>query len=131
VAATALRVGSGKPLEPRNITLANNLLQATGQAINVTTGSDVHAASNLVSAGSVNIQQGFVRQDAQLMMLGELFRPGPASPRADAAAAGFDFVQVDIDGRPRPMPDIGAQELGDAAIGSSLLSAADVGPAAP
>jgi poly(beta-D-mannuronate) lyase len=73
-----------------------------------------------------------LRVDPNLVSVGDVFKIAEGSPAIDAADASvFPFVADDIDGKPRMLPDIAADELVDAPIKYGILTPADVGPMAP
>jgi len=132
VAGRGITVGSGKPLKPRNITVAYNLLQGAGPLITSAGGTDLKAFGNVVNGGAAGIDMGVQSMDPQLMKMGDIFRIAAGSPVIDKGdAAMFPFLTEDIDGRPRSKPDIGAQELSSAPAKYGLLTEKDVGPDAP
>jgi hypothetical protein len=61
-----------------------------------------------------------------------LKRPQPGSPAIGSAVGAFPLVTVDMDGQTRPeKKSKGADEPGTESAVARLLTAGDVGPAAP
>jgi hypothetical protein len=128
IGGTGISIGSGKPLPPRNITVANNLVQGN---VNAIAAAQVRSLANIVS-GTAALSDGVMRADPQLTKMGDIFRIAAGTPAVDGAEAMFPFVLDDIDGRPRTgKPDIGAEELSGTAGKFGLLTEKDVGPLAP
>jgi hypothetical protein len=126
-----ITLGSGKPLQPRNITVAYNLLQGGGPLITATAGTQARIVGNIVN-GNAGVGMGVQAVDPRLVKMGDIFTITAGSPAIDAGdAAMFPFLMEDIDGRPRSKADVGAQELSTAPAKYGLLTEKDVGPAAP
>jgi hypothetical protein len=131
VTGRGITIGSGKALQPKGIVVAYNILQGSGPLITATGGSQVSYTGNIVNGGAASMATGVMRVDPKLVKIGEVFKIGPGSPAIDAADARFPFVVDDIDGKPRVMPDIGADEVSSSAAKYGLLKETDVGPLAP
>jgi hypothetical protein len=131
VSGRGIAIGSGKPLAPRNITVAYNLLQGGGPLITAVGGAQVRSVGNVVN-GDSGFNMGVQAMDPRLMRVGDIFRITAGSPVIDRGdTAMFPFLTEDIDGRPRMKADVGAQELSDAPAKYGLLTEKDVGPDAP
>jgi hypothetical protein len=129
IGGRGLSLGSGKPLPPRNITVAYNLFQGDVSAIGGTT---MKSTGNIVTGTAGGFADGIVKVTPMLTKMGDLMRIAPGSPNIDAADAMFPFVVDDIDGRPRMGKlDIGAEETGGGPAKWGLLTEKDVGPFAP
>jgi hypothetical protein len=126
-----ISVGSGKPLPPRDITVAYNILQGAGPLVSVVGGATVRSMGNIVNGGAAGYSQGMMMVDPKLTKVGDIFRISAGSPAIDAVTEMFEFLNEDIDGRPRNKPDIGAQELSMDPGKYGLLKETDVGPMAP
>jgi poly(beta-D-mannuronate) lyase len=113
----SLSIGSGKPLPPKNITVAHNIFQGGMTQVG---GATVQSTGNIVTG------------TAGLVKMGDIFRIAAGSPAIDAATMTFPFVTDDIDGRPRMGKfDLGAEEMSAGPGKFGLLSEKDVGPLAP
>jgi poly(beta-D-mannuronate) lyase len=126
---TGISVGCVKPLPPRNITVAYNLVQGN---VNATAAAQVRSLANIVS-GTAALSDGVTKADPQLVKMGDIFRIAAGIPAVDGADTSmFPWVMDDIDGRPRTgKADIGAEELSQVAGKFGLLAEKDVGPLAP
>ena len=113
---------------PQNLRIANNIIQAEGGLavqerhpfVNVTYAGNILWGS--AAPGSVP-PTGFHRADPQLD--GYHLRPG--SPAINAASASV-MLPDDIEGQPRTMADVGADELSTGPAARGPLTANDVGP---
>jgi hypothetical protein len=120
-------------IAPRNMRITNNIIQVDGgSAIGPPhPWVDVTYAGNILwgSAAPGDIpESGFRRVDPQLAATpGGGYRLGPTSPAVNAAV-GAATVGDDIEGQPRVMPDVGADELSNAPAARHPLTPADVGP---
>ena len=126
---------AGHTRAPANLLVAWNLVTASEADL-----VRVHAApeglewrGNLAwptgAAGlGVGAETGITVADPLLAMSDGLWRPLPASPAIDGAAAGLRIVTRDIEGQARATPDIGADELAAGAMLNLPLRAQDVGP---
>jgi hypothetical protein len=126
-----ISIGSGKPLKPRDITVAYNILQGAGPLITETAGTtNTKLIGNIVN-GNPGVTTGVMMMDPKLVKMGDVFKLAVGSPAIDAAEATYPFVTDDIDGQPRAKPDIGADEISTAPVKFGILTPADVGPMAP
>jgi poly(beta-D-mannuronate) lyase len=129
VGGRGIALGSGKPLPPRNITVAYNLIQGDVSAI---AGTTMKSMGNIVTGSASGFSGGIMNVDPKLTKVGDIMRIGAGSPVIDGAEAMFPFVTEDADGRPRMGKlDIGAEELGPGPAKYGLLTEKDVGPLAP
>jgi hypothetical protein len=130
VLAGGITLGGAHPLGPLRTTVAYNVVKGSIAEMGGSMGTTY--LGNFVSGTGGGTDAN--RADPKLVMMGELFLPGPGSPVLGAAtmASQFPFVTEDIGGAPRGTPPaVGASEL---PMGSPLygpLTAADVGPVAP
>ena len=131
VGGRGVSVGSGKSIQPRNITVAYNLFQGAGPAVNVTSGAQVKSLGNMFNGGTSGLTEGMMMADPKLTKMGDIFRITAGSPVIDAASDMFPFVMDDVDGRARTKHDVGAQEVSSDAAKYGLLKETDVGPMAP
>jgi poly(beta-D-mannuronate) lyase len=132
VSSRGIDVGGAHPINPKNCTIANNLLQGGAMLTEVAGTVGSVFANNFVNGGaSVNTPGAVKMVDPKLMKDGEIFRIGADSPAIDAADPKFT-VMDDIDGTPRSGKlDVGADEF---QLGGTLkvpLTTKDVGPMAP
>jgi poly(beta-D-mannuronate) lyase len=133
-----VQIGNAHPLPPVDMIFANNLVRTDGgRAVDLlgTPVRPVYAANILdLQGGATPGVPGppgqFRIVDPRLIRVGELLKLANGSPAIDAAAR-FPFVVVDVDGQPRTIPDIGADERSTAPEAYRPLTPADVGPAAP
>lgn len=116
---------------------ANNLISGSGIAAKIE-GPNVDAtwSGNVLwnSGGAGDVPaSGYTEIDPQLVAdASGIRRPQPGSPVFEAATGNYPVVTVDLDGRPRPeKKSVGAHEPNPAAPFARILTAADVGPAAP
>ncbi|MGG7378901.1 hypothetical protein ACQ7B2_09095, partial [Escherichia coli] len=65
----AISVGSGKPLKPRDITVAFNIFQGGGPLISEAGGSTTTFKSNIVN-GNAGVTEGSMMMDPKLMKVG-------------------------------------------------------------
>lgn len=127
-----LELGAGAP--PTDCTIANNLfVNPSGSTlVKKATTPGLISAGNIAHPGSKTYPPGFLDVDPGLVKVGDVFVLAKGSSAVDAAAPGFSFVSVDVEGQPRDThPDIGADELSPAKAWRRPLSPADVGPDAP
>jgi hypothetical protein len=125
--------GTNHSVAPAESTFANNLILGSGPLINER--ADIALAGNIAFAtgGAVGVDKPADQIeviDPQLTRVGDIWRPTAAGPATDAASGSFPFVTHDIDGQPRPRPDVGAHETSPAPA-RAPLTPADVGPDAP
>ena len=129
-------IGAGKSSEqslpPKNLTIANNLVETTqGPIVEYEdTPVNIAYAANIMHGSALGITQpdGISTADPQLTQSGSLWRPSPSSPALNAATA-FPFANADMDGQTRDAtPDIGADEQAASPITNRPLTASDTGP---
>jgi poly(beta-D-mannuronate) lyase len=131
VSETGVKIGSGKPLKPKDCVVAYNVLEGDGALLRQESGTEnTDSRGNIVHGGSTNVG-GTQRVDPELEADGQVMRIGSSSPAIDGARADFDWVSEDIAGRRRGTPDIGAHERSSDPAKYKLLSRNDVGPFAP
>jgi poly(beta-D-mannuronate) lyase len=126
--------GEAHNVPPSGTIFSNNLLFGTGAVFNERNPSGVTYQGNIAFGGGAGTgvtkpTEQFKVVDPQLMKVGDIFRPSASSPVVGAAIGSSPFVTEDIDGQPRPKPDVGADQVG--AAGRGPLTPADVGPDAP
>ena len=122
---------------PRNLRIANNIIQVDGgEAVN-----QPHAFVNATFEGNIlwgsavagDIpSSGYRRVDPQLVRNSNgIYHLGGSSPAIDSAAGSYPGVVEDLDGQPRSgAKDVGADEVSSAAVTRFALSPSDVGPLA-
>jgi hypothetical protein len=121
-------LGGSHPLGPINSTVAYNVVKGSISEMGGSMGTKY--IGNIATGGggmAMNV-------DPKLVMMGEVFIPGPGSPVINAATMAiqlFPYVTEDITGKPRMNPDIGSYEVSEAAGPYGPLTQADVGPMAP
>ncbi|MFI1582695.1 chondroitinase-B domain-containing protein [Embleya sp. NPDC020630] len=127
---------SQRPHEPRDVTVADNLLVAdTGQLVAMANTVRFTWSGNLLwgAAADGNIPAGGgTRVDPKLVKDAYgIARPAAGSPAIDAGTPRRPRVTHDIDGQPRTRtPDVGAHEYFRRAPKCGPLTPADVGPRA-
>jgi hypothetical protein len=132
VDSRGITVGGGKVLQPKDCTVANNILQGSGTLLTEHAGTlRQQFAANIVFGGKTSVTSGVMRVNPKLARSAGVLRPGSGSPAIDAATSTFDFVSDDIDLNVRSKPDIGADEVVPAATKLGPLTESDVGPFAP
>jgi hypothetical protein len=133
VSKQGIGVGSGKPLQPRDTVVANNIVQGAGLLISEHSGStNTKLKNNLVHGGQAGVSTGVINKDPKLVQKDGAYRIASGSPATDAADDSYGYVGEDIQGKARKQPDIGADELGSGAVKRrGPLTPADVGPASP
>ncbi len=121
------------PLQPSNVTFANNLI-AAARTVVVATGiglANPTVIGNLYAGAPLSYTPatGFTQADPQLVRAADgLMRPTAASA-AVGAAQGNQNVLVDIDGQPRTQPgDVGCDQINATGPTHGPLARADVGP---
>ncbi len=118
-------------------TFANNLIAGTGIAVKIEgPNPDAIWSGNLLwTSGSPGDlpAEGYTKSDPLLVAGPDgLKRPQSGSPALAAAVREFPFVNVDLDGQPRPEKKAkGADEISEAPAIARVLTPADVGPLAP
>jgi poly(beta-D-mannuronate) lyase len=127
---------SSRTLLAEDVTVANNLLVSSGNAIfEGNQGTGWTWEGNLAFGGSLGPvagNPGVTVADPQLQPGSDgLWRPSATGPAIDNASPGYDALVVDdMDGQPRiGLYDIGADELSAATIARVPLVGTDVGPA--
>jgi len=122
-------VGSGHPLPPVELTIANNILvNCAYHGPSPMTGwiysQNISWPSGAGVSGFLNVNPMHTSTTPRHLMAG--------SPAIDAANQGlYSFVTDDVDGQPRSTRDIGADEFSSAPILRRPFTTADVGPNAP
>lgn len=81
-------------------------------------------------SASLGIPQtaGITVANPGLGLIGELWRIGSQSVAVNAAGPGLPWVSNDMDGQPRDVPDIGADEFAGSGVWVAPLVPSDVGP---
>jgi poly(beta-D-mannuronate) lyase len=133
VSTRGIDVGGSHPMNPKNCTVANNLLQGSGNMLIEVAGTvNTKYANNLVMGTSaVTVAGAVIMADPKLVKVGEMYRLAAGSPAIDAADPAFS-VPEDIDATPRTGKlDIGADELTAEGTQHIPLTTKDVGPLAP
>lgn len=121
-----------------NIVFANNLIVGNGRLIAVDGPMTSSSWSGNILQGDTNgingnMVGGFKVLDPQLKsdVHGE-FHLAADSPAIGAGVGNFAFVTLDADGQPRiGKLDVGADQFSGTPVNNRILTAADVGPAAP
>jgi hypothetical protein len=117
-----IQVGGSKAYPPVDCRVANNIVTGAGR-INAI-GNTIVNEGNLVGGNNpLTLQDGIYR-----------LLPGATGALAIDKAVNTDFYKItdDIEGQPRAMPDVGADEHSSApATVRGPLTTADVGPDAP
>ena len=128
-------VGTHYNLDAKDTVFANNLfvnLENPMFDIGNQSGSTFFANMGIGSPVGLALEAAqLMETDPMLVQGGGVFRLSDTSPARNAANTQFAFVQDDIEGNARQMPDIGADEFTAESPSRRLLSAADVGPASP
>ena len=121
------------PLQPANVTFANNLVAAARTAV-VATGIGLATPTvigNLYDGAPLSYAPatGFTQIDPKLVRAPDgLMRPTAGSPAIGAAQGSLD-VPADIDGQPRTQPgDVGCDQVNGVGPSHGPLTRADVGP---
>jgi poly(beta-D-mannuronate) lyase len=123
---------------PDNISIANNIVTSfVGKAFDYVDGTNLTYAGNIAYGPSIGLDPlppGVVVADPLLQPEMEngyaVLRPSSGSPAIQAAAAGFDDVTDDIEGkhRRRGKSTVGAYEASAGRVVSPPLTRLDVGP---
>ncbi len=132
-------VGSSYRKGPQDAVIVNNLVTGDrGALIRVYTPPEGAVwQGNLVwptgsATAGVSMPEGQVRlADPLLVRDAALWRPSEASPLIDAAAGSYLFVDRDMDGQVRLLPDIGADERQAGEPLAGPLLPREVGPDGP
>ena len=125
---------SQRPHEPRDVTVADNLLVAdSGQLVAMANTVRFTWSGNLLwgAAADGNIPAGGgTRIDPKLVAgRGGIVRPAADSPAINAGTLRWPRITHDIDGQPRGRArDVGADEYSRRAPRRAPLTSADVGP---
>jgi hypothetical protein len=130
VLAGGITLGGAHPLGPLRTTVAYNVVKGSITEQGGSMGTKY--LGNFVSGNGGGADAN--RADPKLVMMGEVFLPGPGSPVLGAAAMAsqFPFVTDDISGTPRATPPAaGASERPQGPALYGPLTEADVGPMAP
>jgi poly(beta-D-mannuronate) lyase len=132
VSGRGIDVGGAHPINPKNCTIANNLLQGGAMLTEVAGTVGSVFSNNFVNGGATVNAPGAVKMvDPKLVKDGEIFRIAAGSPAIDAADPKFT-VMDDIDGNPRSGKlDVGADEFQLGGTLKAPLTTKDVGPMAP
>ena len=125
----------GRALPPEDASFDNNLVRGEeGFLVRIfTPAPGTQWQGNLMwPTGSASLgiapTAGITVANPHLTLVGELWRIGGQSVAVDAAAPGLPWVVNDMDGQPRDVPDIGADEFSGSAVSVSPLGPLDVGP---
>jgi hypothetical protein len=114
-----------RALITNNTFLGSVALTGTGNVFtnNITGGT--------VSIGNATGGNNLTAMDAGLTKMGEVMIISAGSKAIDASKGDYPFVMDDVNGQPRSMPDIGADELSTAPELFGPLTVKDVGPDGP
>jgi poly(beta-D-mannuronate) lyase len=129
--AGSFKIGNAHPLDPVDLTLANNLLFNTGFSGPAPLSGWVYS-QNIMWPTNPS-RPGFIVVNPLLTLVGSLQKLSSSSPAINAANGSFfSFVTDDMDGQTRSgSRDIGADEFSSATILRRPFTAADVGPNSP
>jgi chondroitinase B-like protein len=139
VNSSGIQIGGSHPFSPVDCVVANNIVQATTGQMMTESGGPVNTGylGNIVNSqgnGSVGLSKPvdqILVLDPQLVANGSLFSISATSPAIDHGQGSFDYVDEDVEGRPRSKPDVGAQEFSAMDGPYRPLTPNDVGPDAP
>jgi poly(beta-D-mannuronate) lyase len=130
VSSRGIDVGGAHPINPKNIIVANNLLQGGAMLTEVAGSENITYSNNFVNGGA-SVTKGVKMIDPKLVKDGEISRIAADSPAIDAADPMYP-VMDDIDGTPRSGKlDVGADEFQLGGTKKAPLTTKDVGPMAP
>lgn len=132
----------------KHVCITNNVLCSTDTVPVVGTADDISWTQNIIYSPNLSLaaSEGIAVRDPQFVKSADgLYRPSPSSPLVNNAATVMDvcgaiseiegipgasnLFATDMDGQPRKgKPDIGADEVTDAAVEMHPLTSKEVGP---
>ncbi|WP_282942606.1 chondroitinase-B domain-containing protein [Paenibacillus sp. RC67] len=134
--SSSIAVGLSYTYAPVDSRIANNIAKSSaGPLYNEAKTSNTVFEGNIgygAALDNVSRTSSEIKNvDPQLSPSGGLQKLTPTSPAVNASVGSYTYVTDDMDGQPRSVNDVGADEYSTSTIVRKPLTAIDVGPAAP
>ncbi|WP_051620665.1 polysaccharide lyase 6 family protein [Paenibacillus sp. UNC451MF] len=130
---TGIVIGRRDPMAPVDSRVANNLVVNTkGILYNELKPSNTVFEGNIgfgaTMSNSSRTESEIQEVDPLLIQYGGLYKLSHLSPAVDSAVIPYPYVEEDMDGQERLVPDVGADEVSQAPSTRKPLTVEDVGP---